>query len=146
MGVYFSGDCGDQNLGNLRRSEIYDKTLSLIGDGHELRKALVLSGRQMIAHSQIHCSSFTTTEFNGKRAVIVEQDWLSTKQTSYQVLVDTLGDGRIIYNLMFVAPKAVYPKFVESAKASFETSLWRSHFDPREPLRLIADDGQENSD
>lgn len=140
MGVYFSGDCSDENLGNLRRGEIYDKTLKLCGDGSELRRALVLAGRQLIAHSEMRCKSFATADFNGKRAVIVEQDWLSTKQTSYQVLVDTLGDGRVIYNLMFVAPKMVYAKFVEHARASFETSLWRNDFEPRAQLRLIEDD------
>jgi hypothetical protein len=65
---------------------------------------------------------------------------LSTKQIAYQILVDTLGDGRIIYNLMFVAPKTVYTHFVEHAKASFETSLWRNDFDPRSVLQLIAED------
>ncbi len=140
MGVYFSGDCSDENLGNLRRREIYDKALKLSGDGSELKRTLVLAGRQLIAHSEMRCRGFTTADFNGKRAVIVEQDWLSTKQTSYQVLVDTLGDGRVIYNLMFVAPQLVYAKFVEHARASFETSLWRNDFDPRAQLRLIEDE------
>lgn len=145
MGVYFSGDCGDESLGNLRRSEIYDKTLDLSGDGKALKRALVLAGRQLIAHCDVHCSRFLTVDFNGKRAVIVEQDWLSTKQTAYQVLVDTLGDGRVIYNLMFVAPKMVYPKFVEHARASFETSLWRNDFDPRAALRLIENEGEDSA-
>jgi hypothetical protein len=146
MGVYFSGDCSDENLGNLRRKEIYDKALSLSGDGKDLKRALVLAGRQLIAHCDMRCISFATADFNGKRAVIVEQDWLSTKQTAYQVLVDTQGDGRIIYNLMFVAPKAVYPKFVEHAKATFESSLWRNDLDTRAQLHLIEDDvmGQDS--
>ena len=139
MGVYFSGDCGDESLGNLRRKEIYDQTLNLSGDGKDVKRALVLSGRQLIAHSDMRCTKFATANFNGKRAVIVEQDWMSTKQAAYQVLVDTMGDGRIIYNLMFVAPQTVYSNFVEHAKASFETSLWRNEFDPRSVLRLIED-------
>jgi hypothetical protein len=140
MGVYFSGDCGDENLGRLRRREIYDKSLNLAGDSKDVRRALALAGRQLISHSQMRCSSFSTVDFNGKRAVTIEQEWLSTKQTAFQILVDTQGDGRIIYNLMFVAPKSVYGNFVEHAKASFETSLWRNDFDPRGVLQLIADD------
>lgn len=136
MGVYFSGDCGDANLGALRRKEIYDRNLSLSGDGHEVKRALVIAGRQLIAHSQIRCNSFTTANFNGRRAVIVEQDWLATDQSTYQILVDTLNDGKVIYNLMYVAPKNLYSKYVEHAKASFETSLWRSDFDPSHVLKL----------
>lgn len=143
MGVYFSGDCGDENLGSLRKREIYDKSLKLSGDGKDVKRALVLSGRQLISHSQMRCNSFSTADFNSRRAVIVEQEWLSTKQTSYQILVDTQGDGRTIYNLMFVAPKSVYAKFVEHAKASFETSLWRNNFDPHGILQLVAEDESE---
>jgi len=145
MGVYFSGDCGDESLGNLRRKEIYDQSLQLKGDGVRLRRALVLAGRQLIAHSQIHCNRFSTSDLNGKRVVTVEQEWLSTKQTAYQVFVDTLGDGRVIYNLMYVAPKNAYSKFIEQAKASFETSMWRSDFDPRESLRLLKDESTEET-
>lgn len=143
MGVYFSGDCGDESLGRLRRSEIYDRTLQLRGDGKELRRAIVLAGRQLISHSSVNCRSFTTEDFNGRRAAKIEQEWLSTKQTSYQILVDAMGDGRIIYNLLYVAPTSVYAKFKEQAKASFETSLWRTDFDPREPLQLCQDETTE---
>ncbi len=139
MGVYFSGDCSDENLGSLRKSEIYDKNLKLSGKSKELMRAIVLAGRQMIAHSDINCNRFATVDFTGKRAVIVEQDWLSTQQSSYQIFVDTLGDGRIIYNLMFVAPKNLYAKYVEQARASFETALWRTQFDPKEALHLLED-------
>ncbi len=44
---------------------------------------------------------------------------------------------------MFVAPKSVYSNFVEHAKASFETSLWRNDFDPRGVLQLVAEDEPE---
>jgi len=144
MGVYFSGDCGDENLGKLRRNEIYNRSLQLSGDGDALTRAIVLAGRQLIAHCHIQCHSFTTTDFNGRRAAVVEQDWLSTKQKAYQIFVDTMGDGRIIYTLMYVAPSSIYAKFVEQAKASFETSLWRKEFDPHEGLRLL--DGEPEGD
>lgn len=146
MGVYFSGDCADKNLGNLRKKEVYDNKLQMSGDSNELRRATVLAGRQLIAHSEIHCNRFTTGEFNGRRAVMLEQEWLATKQTAYQVFVDTLGDGRIIYNLMFVAPKSVYSKYVEHARASFETSLWRTNFDPTAALKLIDDNDDDDSE
>lgn len=142
MGVYFSGDCADESLGRLRRSEVYGKAINVAGDNNDLRRLLLIAGRQMIGHSETRFSSFSTTDFNGKRAVITEQEWLATHQSSYQILVDTLGDGRIIYDLIFVAPNHLYSKFVEHAKASFETSLWRNQFDPRDPLRLLADEMQ----
>ncbi|PZM80952.1 MAG: hypothetical protein DKT66_17115 [Candidatus Melainabacteria bacterium] len=144
MGVYFSGDCSDESLGSLRRTEIYDRAMYLRGDGKELKRTLVLAGRQLIAHSQIQCNSLSTADFNGRRAVFVEQEWLSTGQTSYQIFVDTLGDGRVIYNLMYVAPKNVYSKFFEQAKASFETSLWRTDFNSRDALRLLQDGSTED--
>lgn len=144
MGVYFSGDCADQNLGGLRKKEVYDASLRMSGDSKELRRALVLAGRQLIAHSEMFCNSFTTGDFNGRRAVTVETEWLATKQTAYQIFVDTIGDGRVIYTLMFVAPKSVYSKFVEHARASFETSLWRSNFDPGAALKLIEEDVPES--
>ncbi|MBA3857166.1 MAG: hypothetical protein C0507_09695 [Cyanobacteria bacterium PR.3.49] len=142
MGVYFSGDCADESLGRLRLSEVYGKALNVTGDSKELRKLMLIAGRQMIGHSEIRFNSFSTIDFNGKRAAVVEQEWLATRQTSYQIMVDTAGDGRIIYDLIFVAPNHLYSKFVEHAKASFETSLWRNQFDPREPLRLLADEMQ----
>lgn len=144
MGVYFSGDCSDESLGSLRRTEIYDRALHLHGDSKELKRILVLAGRQLIAHSHIQCNSLSTADLNGRRAVIVEQEWLSTRQTSYQMFVDTLGDGRVIYNLMYVAPKNVYSKFFEQAKASFETSLWRTDFNSRDALRLLQDGSTED--
>lgn len=142
MGVYFSGDCSDQHLGSLRRKTIYEKSLRMSGSGAEVKRTIVLAGRQMIAHSDLMCSQLTTTTMAGRQAVIVEQEWHSTQQQAYQIFVDAMSDGRIIYNLMFVAPKNLYGKFVEQAKASFETSLWRTQFDPREPLRLIEDESE----
>lgn len=146
MGVYFSGDCGDENLGNLRRREIYDRSLQLSGSGTEVKRAIVLAGRQLIAHSRFQCQTFSTVDFNGRRAVIAEQEWLSTKQKAYQLFVDTMGDGRIIYNLIYVAPSGIYSRFLEQAKASFETSLWRTAFDPHDALRLLNDDSQDDRD
>ncbi len=50
-------------LANCGEKDIYEKTLKLSGDGKEVRRALVLAGRQLISHSQMRCTSFSTADF-----------------------------------------------------------------------------------
>lgn len=65
-----------------------------------------------------------TDLLNERSVMIVEGNWSRTNLRSYDVFVDVDGTGRIIQEVYYLAPPALYQQFIDEVKKCLSTIIW----------------------
>lgn len=61
----------------------------------------------------------------------------SNNEESIEYCIDVQGDGRVVYFLYYLAPIDAFDAGVDDAVSTFQTSVWRTDFDPMTRLEAI---------
>jgi hypothetical protein len=65
-----------------------------------------------------------TENLNNKNVLIVEGNWYKSDLDSYDIFIDVDGTGRIIQELYYLAPHAIYDQYLSEIKKCFSTLVW----------------------
>jgi hypothetical protein len=66
-----------------------------------------------------------TENWNGKRILIVEGRYVKIGEDAMEIFVDAGGDGRLIQEIFFQAPRDLYEKYWTEAKKSMQSIEWK---------------------
>jgi len=69
--------------------------------------------------------SARTEERNGKRVLIVEGRYPGIQENTSEIFVDASGDGRVVQEIYYQAPEAVYSKYAQAAEDSMHSIKWK---------------------
>ncbi len=70
-------------------------------------------------------SKFSLESWNGKDALVISGCWLKTKEELFWVLVDCLGDGRLVQEVIFMSPEEQYSSHLLEVMFSFKSIRWK---------------------
>lgn len=151
VGIYFGGIYDDEFDGNYRRKNVFDQSIDIKAGTPEadgmcaetgalrtvsrLQAALWDSASNARGPSREDCLSFRTGKFKDFPAVIIESQGKTWKALDYRI--DTLGDARLIYELYYSAATEKYETHLQIALDIFDSTIWRTDFDPESRLSLI---------
>jgi len=71
-------------------------------------------------------SSARTENINGKQILVVEGRYLGIQEDSCHFFVDALGDGRVVQEIYYQAPKDIYARYLKEAQDSLKSIKWKS--------------------
>jgi len=66
-----------------------------------------------------------TEDLNGKRVLTVEGRYSAIVEDVSEIFVDALGDGSLVYQIAYMAPKELYIKYLRAAKAVMKSVRWK---------------------
>ncbi len=153
IGVYFSGIIADEFDGNLLKQEIFDQKIDMTKGSPEatrykaaegayrnttnLTYALISTAPHAVHTQESDCLSFRTTEFKGMKAAVIECENAQFDTRSLEYCIDVLGNGQVIYSLYYRAPIANFAEQSSLAQETFESTIWRTDFNPTVNLDAV---------
>ncbi len=66
-----------------------------------------------------------TEDWNGKMVLCVEGRYKEVQEDVFEIFVDASGDGRVVQEIYFQAPKDSFAKFAKAAKESMRSIVWK---------------------
>lgn len=152
-GVYFAGEVLDDSDARFRQEHIFSQPLSFKAGSAEAKKFVAETGPlRTVTHlghvimqasphpvpsDERYCLAAISTEFKELKCVMFEflNEDLGTKTIEY--CIDALGNARVLYFLYYRAPIDSFDAGVDDAVSTFQTSVWRTDFDPMTRLEAI---------
>lgn len=67
-----------------------------------------------------------TADYNERRVLIIEGRAIKTQEDIYALIVDAEGNGRVIQEIYYQAPKDIYLKFLREARTAFKSIRWKT--------------------
>lgn len=146
LGVFCSGMPPDEDDGRILRREIFDKQINMTKGSAEATKFqanegalrnttqlgyLLISTAPHAVHTEEKgCLSFRTVEFKGMKAAIIESELKNLNLKSIEYCIDVSGTGQVLYSLYYKSSIADFAEDLALAQATFESTIWRTDFDP----------------
>lgn len=153
MGLFFSGIVNEETDGRLLREDIFAKDWHCAAGTPEARMAhevegpfsnesrlthaYARTGPHAVIGSSEDCLSICATEFKGMRTIIIESNDTLNNTRDIAYYIDVLNNGTVIYALYAAIPTEEYALKIDAIKQLFETSVWRTDFDPMVNLDLV---------
>jgi hypothetical protein len=69
--------------------------------------------------------SARTDTISGRRVIVIEGRYKATESDLYEVLVDTEGDGAVIQEIYYQAPKDMYFTYLRTAQKAIKSIVWK---------------------
>lgn len=153
IGLFFSGIVHEDFDGNVKRKKIFEQQLDLqkgsrealekqATEGHlrnitRLGYALLSTSPHAITSEEEDCLLFRTTEFAGMKAAMIGVESQRYAGKSIEYCIDVLGNGTVIYSLYCYAPPESFSELLPIAQEVFQSTKWRSDFDPTVNLAAV---------
>jgi hypothetical protein len=153
IGLYFSGIVDKEIDGQIRKKDLFDKSINLkagtpearqlVGRGGanaketQMQDLLFAAGRHIVDSDEKYCRAIKSTDFNGLKSVIFEFENDNAHAKTVEYCIDVLGTGRVIYILYYRAPIETFAENMDTAVSTFRSTVWRKDFDPMIPLDVV---------
>lgn len=153
IGLYFSGIVDEEIDGQIRKKDLFDKSINLKAGTPEARQLVVrggahaketqmqdllfAAGRHIVDSDEKYCRAIKSTDFNGLKSVIFEFENDNAHAKTVEYCIDVLGTGRVVYILYYRAPIETFAKNMDTAVSTFQSTVWRKDFDPMIPLDVV---------
>ncbi len=155
IGVFWSAFPLDEFDGRVLRKEVFEKQIHMTKGSPEATKLqsengafsnttqlnylLISTGPHAVPTEEASCLSFKTAEFKGMKVAIIECESEKLNLKSIEYCVDVSGNGQVLYLLYYKASVADFAEDFTFAQAAFESTIWRTDFDPTVDLDAIDD-------
>jgi hypothetical protein len=151
--VFNSGFPPDEGDGRRLRKEVFEKEINMtkgsaaatkfqaadgaLSNTTQLGYLLLSTAPHGVHTEEASCISFKTAEFKGMKAAIIECELEKLDLKSIEYCIDVSGNGQVLYSLYYKASIADFAEDLALAQAAFESTVWRTDFDPTVNLEAI---------